>query len=81
MIAAAQSISILWIPIIGVPTIAGYIAGVWQRNQEHDEHANRLRRMLRRERQLCDDLADELHRHGLASSDAFQRYLNRRGAK
>lgn len=79
MIAAAKSISILWIPILGLPTIGGYIAGLWQRKQEHEQRVFALRRMLRRERQLADSLADELFYTGNTDNGAFHQYMNRRG--
>jgi hypothetical protein len=81
VIAAAQSISIFWFPIILIPMALGYLCAVFQKKEERDDYAELLKRRVRRERELADELADALYFRGVKSVDerALMRYEEKRG--
>lgn len=81
MIAAAQSISILWFPIIFIPACIGWICAKMQCKEEQNDYEESLKRRIRKERILSDELADALYMRGVKRFDetALNHYEESRG--
>jgi len=81
VIAAAQSISILWIPIIVLPMSIGWVCANLQNREEQNDYEESLKKRIRRERILADELADALYFRGVKrfEESALNRYEEARG--
>jgi hypothetical protein len=81
MIAAAQSISILWFPIIFIPACIGWVCAKAQNREEQTAYEEYLKRRIRKERILADELADALYFRGVkrVDEDALNHYEESRG--